>query len=200
MEIALSLALTNPLLRQGGGVPAWVLLDATGQPVPFVVDAVNDRGWYSGKPFPTEASFLAVEGISGALASGVGTFGPYDVPGAPNEMPTDPAFASIMGYTAFGSGSSIALVGEELELTAGGSGAGWRFNLLSARKAYRFRLKGLRGTNTSGQQTPRGGMTNAALSSSYIGSTQFSGSMTEQSVIMPSGDGAQRYAGVGQAN
>ncbi|MBW6420394.1 SGNH/GDSL hydrolase family protein [Rhizobium sp. XQZ8] len=180
-------------------IPSWVPRDHLGAPVPFVLDAENNRGWYNETVYSSETDFLTTPGVSGIRTSGVRTFGPYDIPGAANEFPGVADLSATTALTAVGSGSSIASVGGELELTSGGSGARWRFNLPLLRKAYRWRLKGRRGTNTSGQLAPASALNLGMTGGIYIGAN-FNSVMGEQSVIVPSASSGQRYAGVYQAN
>lgn len=121
--------------RWGSSIPSWVPVDQSGNAAPLVVDAQNNRGWYSGNAYATEAEFLAATGVSGVLASGIRTFGPYGVPGAPNDFPGTPNLSTLTGLTAVG--GSIANVGSELEVTVSAATQGFRFNMPLGRKAYR---------------------------------------------------------------
>ncbi|WP_105386084.1 SGNH/GDSL hydrolase family protein [Neorhizobium alkalisoli] len=190
---------TQPLAVEDP-VPSWVPLDAAGQAVPFVLEAANNRGWYDGMSYPTEAAFLAAAGVAGNSSAGVRRFGPYDVPAAANEFPGVADLSATTALTAVGTGSSIAIVGGELEFTSGGTGARWRFSLPLQRKTYRWRLRGRLGTNTTGQQKPASSINTGMTGGIYLATPNFSGANSLLEVVVAAGNVSQRYGGLYQSN
>lgn len=178
--------------------PSWVPRDHAGMPAPFVLDAANNRGWYNGVEYGSETAFLSANGVSGTVASGIRTFGPYDVPAAPNEIVNGSFTTGTNDWTAFGTGASISAIAGELRLTTTGSLQGFRQTMPMQRKAYRFRISGRR--SGSGQAFVGGGTANNVLNVPYFSNASFGAGIIEIGSVVPAGDVTQRYIGIRQAN
>jgi hypothetical protein len=184
-------------------IPGWVPRDHLGAAVALVLDAQNDRGWYGDAAFSSEASLLAGPGVSGAAVSGVRTFGPHDIPGAANEFPGAADMSALGGIGVTASPAAVAIVNGELELTTTGiAGQGWRIALPVAKKAYRWRLRGRRGSATSGNIAPTSALNAGMTGGTYSRNTVFGAVMSDLSVVIPgsSNAGSPRYAGARQQN
>lgn len=193
--IDLGISLTSLcILNQGGGVPSWVPKDGSGNAALLVLDQANNRGWYSGAAYPTEAAALAaVNGTSSGITRAVGD---YVAPDAPELLPNGDLSAGIGDWTALNS-ATAAVVAGELELSGTGltnptirSGAA----TTAQGKAYRVRAKRRRGTSASSVLV----ITSRSSTMSPVGnglpSTTSTTDVTDQRVF--GGEGAAAYVGL----
>lgn len=131
-------------LSGGGGVPAWV------DSALFDADYENSR-FYAGRLYADETAFNTALNLTKSGVTRV-TSAPYIDPAGTNQLTNGDFSDGVTGWTAQGTGGSIASVGGELELTAGGSLNGFYQTISNKRgRAFRFRATGRRGTSGNAQ-------------------------------------------------
>lgn len=108
-------------LSEGGGVPTWADRDNLGLPALLTIDAANDRGYFNGRSYASEAALLAAAG--GSKSGLTRLFGPYVAPDATELFPNGDMSAGYTGWTNQNSATG-AVVDGELVLTAGGVTSG----------------------------------------------------------------------------
>jgi hypothetical protein len=162
-------------------VPAWVPLDATGAPAIFVLDAANDRGWFNGVAYATEAALLAA--IGGSKSGITRTVGPYVAPDAPELLVNGDLSDGVTGWSS-PNGGLVSVVSGELVLdgNSGSSPRALHSVLTTLGKAFRLSATYRRGTAVnnvavspgSSTGTPAGnGLTSATSTAPVSASNTF---------------------------
>jgi hypothetical protein len=125
------------------GVPAWAdsaVMDA---------DYENGRYVFDGRVYLTESDFNTARGVTKSGITRV-TSTPYLDPALTNLLSNGAFTSDVSGWTAQGTGASIAWAAGELELTASGSLNGFSQGVTGALgRAFRLRATGRRGTTSN---------------------------------------------------
>jgi hypothetical protein len=100
-------------------VPSWVLRGSNGAVAKFQRNAALNQYWFNGRVYGTDA---ALNTAAGGVNSGAArVYGPYVDPTNTNLLTNGDFSNGTTGWTAFGSGASINVVGGEMVLTGGGT-------------------------------------------------------------------------------
>lgn len=115
LRLPLRLRRRNPALSKA--IPSWVTKDGSGGPAVLFLDIENNRGWYSGKRYRTEADTLAaLNGVANLKARRIGG---YVDPTSPELLVNGDFSAGIGGWTSLAS-AIAAVVDGKLEMSGTG--------------------------------------------------------------------------------
>ena len=142
-----------------------VLRGSDGTVARFEFDLARRLYFANGVYYNTPSAMLASAG--GLKSLDAYTFGPYLDPLATNLLTNGDFTTNTTGWGAF-AGGSIASVGGELELTAGGNLSCASQGVTAAFRAFRFRATGRRGTTTN-NLVQGVSLVNSALGSAITG-------------------------------
>lgn len=131
------------------GAPDWVARDMAGLPALLMLDAANNRGWYDGAAFASEAAALAA--INGAASGITRTIGDYVAADAPELLANGDLSAGLGEWTAV-NGATAAVNAGALEMSGSGlTNPSIRSGAIATvqGKAYRMKASYRRGTSSA---------------------------------------------------
>lgn len=126
----------------------WVPKDGTGRHPALFLDLENNRGWYDGRIYATEAAALAAAG--GTASGGTRRIGDHVATDAPELLPNGDLSLGVGDWTSL-NGATVAVVAGELEMSGTGlTNPTVRSGAASTQqgKAYRAKASYRKGTAT----------------------------------------------------
>lgn len=139
----------NPNTFTGGGMPSWVPKTNRNVAALMTLDVANNRGWFSGTAYATEAAFLAA--VGGVKSGAAYTVGPYVDPAATELVTNGDLSNGTTGWAAVNGGTISVVNGEMVLEGAGGTNASAETPVIPVvvGKAYRAKAKYRKGTATN---------------------------------------------------
>jgi hypothetical protein len=95
----------------------WVPRDGTGRRPALFLDLENNRGWYDGRVYATEAAALAA--VGGTASGGTRRIGNHVAADAPELLPNGDLSLGVGDWTSL-NGATAAVVAGELEMSGTG--------------------------------------------------------------------------------
>ncbi|PPJ49409.1 hypothetical protein C0075_02275 [Rhizobium sp. KAs_5_22] len=172
----------------------WVPKDGTGRRPALVLDLENNRGWYDGRTYATEAAALAA--VGGTASGGTRKIGDHVATDAPELLPNGDLSLGIGDWTAL-NGATAAIVAGELEMSGTGlTNPTVRSGAASTQqgKAYRAKATYRKGTATGSP---------LVISSRSATMSPLSNALAQNASLVPTtftrtfgGEGAAHYLGL----